>query len=363
MRKIFLLIVGLPLTFTVLFGTVYSPNVVNNITLTVCDEDQSSTSRTLVNMYADSEKFLIVAHVATLDEVHAEIFSGRAKAALIIPKNFSREIKLGHGTEVSIVVNSSNNMFGNPTLSAAQELNRTFSIGVAQKLFEGANLLPDAAMATVYPIKMGVRILGNPTNGYSPFMLSGLLLNGLQIGIMLAFVTFLTDELQLRRDFTKIFYVRFIFRRVATVWLFGMVGFMLSLTVATKFGGSVYIFRRGRADDFLGNRAATRIGTAGTVDLHHARTFIQRLIVPDVRHERIRAALLVDNADDLCGRQFARHFANRSRAELVARFSVNVNRRSDWNFRRADDFFPATEKRRLKCSCTKLNKHSPTRAD
>ena len=235
MRKIFLIIVGLPLTFTVLFGTVYSANVVNNITLTVCDEDQSSTSRTLVNMYADSEKFLIVAHVATLDEVHAEIFSGRAKAALIIPKNFSREIKLGHGTEVSIVVNSSNNMFGNPTLSAAQELNRTFSIGVAQKLFEGANLLPDAAMATVYPIKMGVRILGNPTNGYSPFMLSGLLLNGLQIGIMLAFVTFLTDELQLRRDFTKIFYVRFIFRRVATVWLFGMVGFMLSLTVATKF--------------------------------------------------------------------------------------------------------------------------------
>ena len=235
MRKIFLLIVGLPLAFTIIFGHVYDSNVVNQIPLTICDEDQTSLSRTLINMYADSEKFSIVSHVATLDDVHAEIFSGHAKAALIIPKNFSREVKLGHGSEISIVVNSANNMFGNAALSAAQELNRTFSIGVAQKLFEGANLLPDAAMATVYPIKMGVRILGNPTNGYSPFMLSGLLLNGLQIGIMLAFVTFLTDELQLRRDFTKIFYVRFIFRRVATIWLFGIIGCVLSLIVAIKF--------------------------------------------------------------------------------------------------------------------------------
>ena len=94
MRKNFLIIVGLPLAFTIIFGHVYDLNVVNQISLTICDEDQSSTSRTLINMYADSEKFSIVSHVATLDEVHSEIFSGRAKAALIIPKNFSREVSV-----------------------------------------------------------------------------------------------------------------------------------------------------------------------------------------------------------------------------------------------------------------------------
>lgn len=331
MRKIFLIIVGLPLTFTVLFGTVYSANIVNNITLTVCDEDQSSTSRTLVNMYADSEKFLIVAHVATLDEVHAEIFSGRAKAALIIPKNFSREIKLGHGTEVSIVGNSSNNMFGNPTLSAAQELNRTFSIGAAQKLFEGANLLPDAALATVYSVRIGVRILGNPTNGYSPVERtdSQRFTNRRDVRLRDVSHRRIATSPRLHENFLRAIY--FPTRRNGLALRNGRLHAVVDvrdkifrdtdarhLVRRVDFGRSVYLLRRRRADDFLGNRAATRIGTAGTVDLHHARTFIQRLIVPDVRHERIRAALRVDDADDLRWRQFARHFAYRSRGELVA---------------------------------------------
>lgn len=227
--KKFLIIIALPLAFTVIFGHIYEKNSVDNIPLTICDEDQTSTSRTLAEMYADSEKFLIISHVSTLDEVHEEIFSGRAKAALIIPKNFSREIKLGHGSEVSIIVNSANNMFGNATISAIQEINRTFSLGVAQKLFEGANLLPEAAMSTVYPIKPGVRILGNPTNGYSPFMLSGLILNGVQIGILAAFAPIFFEELKKTGSIGNFLPKFFVCQ------IFGLAGYILSLIVAIKF--------------------------------------------------------------------------------------------------------------------------------
>lgn len=193
------MLIGLPIFFTVAFGFAYSENVVNNISLTVCDEEQSSLSRSLISMYDNSEKFQIVSYVETEEEMRQEIFDGRAKAALVIPKNFSRDIKSGKGAEVLFLVNSANNVFGNAALSAVQEINKSFSVAVAQKLLEGQNLLPVSAMSAVYPIHLGVRIIGNPTNGYSSFMLSGLLLNGVQIGIMMTIVPIFWEEFEKRK--------------------------------------------------------------------------------------------------------------------------------------------------------------------
>ena len=193
------MLMGLPIFFTIAFGFAYRENVVNNITLTVCDEEQSSLSKSLISMYDDSEKFKIVSYVETEEDMRQEIFNGRAKAALVIPKNFSRDIKSGTGTEDLFLVNSSNNVFGNSALSAVQEINKNFTVAIAQKLFEGQNLLPSAAMSAAYPIHLGVRIIGNPTNGYSPFMLSGLLLNGVQIGLMITIIPIFCEEFEKRK--------------------------------------------------------------------------------------------------------------------------------------------------------------------
>ena len=47
------LLIGAPLGFTLLFGTIYAQNVVNDIPLAVYDEDQSSLSRKLIQAYDD----------------------------------------------------------------------------------------------------------------------------------------------------------------------------------------------------------------------------------------------------------------------------------------------------------------------
>lgn len=189
------ILMGLPLMFTLLFGMVYDKNVVNNVTTVVYDQDQSSLSRTLIQMYDDSERFQLVSYVDTQEKMHEAIYKGYAKVALVIPENFSQDIKRGQGSRILLTVNSANNMFANGAMSSAQEINRSFSVAVGQKMLESAGLLPGAAMAAVYPLRLGVRILGNPVNGYSQFMLTGLMLNGLQIGIMITLGTYLYDEL------------------------------------------------------------------------------------------------------------------------------------------------------------------------
>jgi ABC-2 type transport system permease protein len=193
------ILITLPVIFTALFGIIYEENVVNHIPLAIYDQDQTSLSRKLVQMYEDAERFRAVSYVSDDEEMEKEIRTGNVKAALIIPADFSKNIQSGQGTNILLTVNSANNMFGNAALSAAQEINRSFTVAISEKLLEGTGLLPAEAVSTAYSIRLGVRILGNPANGYSPFMLSGLLLNGLQIGIMIVLSPYLYDELQRRK--------------------------------------------------------------------------------------------------------------------------------------------------------------------
>lgn len=175
-----------PLGFAVLFGLIYQENVVNHIPMVVWDEDQSATSRSLIEAYTDADRFTFVAQVSDEASMREAIHDGEARAALAIPKNFDKALKSGRGADFMLMVDSSNNMFGNAAISASQEISRSFSVAAGQQLLESQGLLPDDAMNSVYPVRMGARILGNPANGYSSFMLSGLMMNGLQIGVMLS---------------------------------------------------------------------------------------------------------------------------------------------------------------------------------
>ena len=225
-----LILVGTPLLFTLLFGMVYRENVINDVPLVIYDADQSSMSRQLTQMYYDSDRFAVMAIVDSEEAVERVLSSGRARAALVIPHDFSKEIKLGNTSNLLLMVNSSNNMFANAALSASSEIARSYTVAIAQKMMQGAGYLPDAAMDAAYPIRLGVRILGNPTNGYTPFMLSGLMMNGLQIGIMLTISPLLVRERRRCNTDTPTWLTLAV--RWIPHWAFAMVGFVISLSVA-----------------------------------------------------------------------------------------------------------------------------------
>lgn len=226
------ILVGLPLMFTLLFGLVYRENTVNAIPLVIYDEDQSGTSRQLIQLYADSERFHIVAYVDSEEAMKATLDSGQTKVALAIPKGFSKDMKRGRGTELLLMVNSANNMFANAAMTALQEIVRSYTIAVGQKMLESAGLLPQQAMHAVYPIHLGVRILGNPTNGYTPFMLSGLMMNGLQIGIMLTIAPLLVTEVLRRRYDWKYAAWLHVAVRWIPYWGLAMAGYLGALIAA-----------------------------------------------------------------------------------------------------------------------------------
>lgn len=190
----FYLMVGLPLVYTLLFGYVYKPAVVNRIPTAVYDADNTQISRIVIESYATADKFNVVSRSRSLQEFQEELRSGRVMNGVYIPPNFTRDMKLGKTPHLGVFVDATNLVYGNGALPAHEELAMSMTIKVASKMAEGLSLPPDKALEAAYPVRVQFRILGNPTNSYTNFMLLGMIANSMQIGTFLEAATLLCRE-------------------------------------------------------------------------------------------------------------------------------------------------------------------------
>lgn len=180
-----LILLFLPLFYTVLFGLVYEQDTIKHTPLMIYDEDQSPLSRSLITCYNDSEKFRIVGYADSKEDLDEAIIRGDAMAGLMIPRDFSKNIRLGKGSTVGLVINSVNNTIGGNVQKNSYEIQKSFNVGVSRKLIQGLGILPEDAEHLSYPAKIALRILNNPTGGFTPFMLTGLAVQGVQIAMMI----------------------------------------------------------------------------------------------------------------------------------------------------------------------------------
>lgn len=180
-----MLLVLMPLVYTIIFGYTYAANVLNDIPMVVCDLQQSKISRTVITNYDTSDRFTIVKHVNSLEELQECIKSGQAKAGLYIEPDLDKRIKTALPAEVNIIIDATNVVYGSASLVAAEEINLNLLAAGEQKIFERLSYYPDKALKTAYPAAISTRILNNPTNSYTNFMLLGLVCNGIQISLYL----------------------------------------------------------------------------------------------------------------------------------------------------------------------------------
>lgn len=197
---LFLLLFILPIFYTFLFGFTYYKNVVNHLPTVIFDEDNSYVSRQIITAYDDSDRFEVLFHAQSFEELQDIIGKGDAYIGIYIPPQFSHDIKRGIPTTVGMIINSTNMIFGNSAITASQEINMNAIIKGGQKLTEATGQPPAEALCTAYPIQVKIRILNNPTNNYTNFLLLGLIANGMQIGILLFASSMLCGEYK-RVDF------------------------------------------------------------------------------------------------------------------------------------------------------------------
>ncbi|MDH5202209.1 MAG: ABC transporter permease [Nitrospirota bacterium] len=96
----------MPVILLFIFGYAISLDV-DRLTTIVYDRDKSSISRELIAEFRESGYFTVVSNVDRPEDIDKYVDSGRARVALWIPEDFSKNIRTGKNAELQVIVDGS----------------------------------------------------------------------------------------------------------------------------------------------------------------------------------------------------------------------------------------------------------------
>lgn len=163
----------IPLFFTILYGNIYLQKSIKHINLGVINHSPSQLSRTLVQGFEKSEAFTVSRYLEDEEEIAPLMAVGEIDAVLIIPKDFTRDIKKGKSATVFVGANGTNMTISNTAMTEATKIIGTVSAGITVAKYQAQGLNETLAYQNVEPISFRIRPWYNPTNNYSNFLLLG----------------------------------------------------------------------------------------------------------------------------------------------------------------------------------------------
>ena len=167
-------IFAIPLIELLIFGYAIDTDV-KNVPTVVFDLDRGAESRQLVQEFANTRYFKLLAEVHSDHDLQSAIVSGRAKVGIKIPPDYSADLVNGRQAQVQVIID------GSDSTTALQVLNSSQQLGFLRSLaMEGIS-------PAQFKIDVRPRLLFNPNLESVNFFVPGL------IGIVLQLVTvFLT---------------------------------------------------------------------------------------------------------------------------------------------------------------------------
>ncbi|NCU17511.1 ABC transporter permease [Bacillus sp. P1(2020)] len=146
----------LPVMLVLLLG--YAMNTdIKNINLAVWDQSQTKESRELIQVFTRQNDFHLFSYTHSYNEIDYLLDKGDIHTALIIPKDFSKNIKTDTST-VQIIIDGSDPTYAKEALSRSQNLLLNYSTSIQTKMLE-RNAINEKSL----PIKSETNILYNPT--------------------------------------------------------------------------------------------------------------------------------------------------------------------------------------------------------
>jgi len=146
-------------------------NDVRNVALVVYDQDRGPAARELLDAYRSADYFEIAYDVDSEEELGDLIDSGEARVGLIIPPDYTDQLKSGGSAAVMFVLDGSDPTVASTALSAAQMIGQQHATQIlTQRLERSAQ-----ANALQPPLEVHTRIWYNPDLISSYFMIPGVI--------------------------------------------------------------------------------------------------------------------------------------------------------------------------------------------
>lgn len=189
-----LLFIGAPLLYAVLLGYVYQKGKVTDLPIVVVDEDRSSMSERLIEMFQDNE-ILNVARVQPDDHnLTRTAIALDAACVVMIPRGFEKDVLTRQTPEIVTVVNTGNVLTANYASGAIQLVLGTLKAGTQMEALRKQGT-PEALVSSMYePFKTTFIKKYNRSTNYMYFLWPGVLATVLQQVLLLALALSFASE-------------------------------------------------------------------------------------------------------------------------------------------------------------------------
>ena len=161
-RRTLIILLFVPALFLLLYG--YALNFdIRNVRLAVEDRDRSPQSRTLVSAFVNSGYFDLVADVTSDRQLERLIDRNEARAALVIPADYGRDILAQRPVHVQIIIDGDNSNTA------------TTVVGYAQAIVAEQAAAANADIQLTPPLSLEPRVWYNPQLRSTLFLVPGLI--------------------------------------------------------------------------------------------------------------------------------------------------------------------------------------------
>ena len=166
-KRMLPLILVAPILQTILLG--YAATVdVKNISMVVCNLDPGSLSRDFLHRFTTTGYFTIVGSVGNPNEIDRFLDRSEASLALVIPVNFSRDLKQGTGAKLQFIADGADANTANISLNYAAQITAGFAQSIVAE-----ELVRSGAGIKLPRVKAETRVWFNPDLRSANYMVPG----------------------------------------------------------------------------------------------------------------------------------------------------------------------------------------------
>jgi ABC-2 type transport system permease protein len=184
-------LLAVPAVMLILFG--YALNYdVKHVPFAIFDQDRTMTSRELTDGFLHTEYFDKVATLTSERQIDTMLVKQIARAVLVIPVNFEKDLRANHSVEVQVVVDGSNATNATAAAGYLQAMAQDYSTKITLDALSHSGFGKPAL-----PIDYRARIWYNPELTSPKFLVPGL------IGFILMISTVISTSLSIVREREK----------------------------------------------------------------------------------------------------------------------------------------------------------------
>ena len=195
-RSLLLLTVILPVFTACIYLVMFSEGEIKDIPITVCDNDNTNTSRQIIQMLDATPTLKVQFLSSDLTQAHQAMVNGDIFAIVNIPAGLEKDVMSASGAQVNSYVNGTYITKAGIAMRDLTTIFQAFNIGAQSNIMMAQGLSPEQSYAAAYPIVIDKHILFNPFGSYSYYLLPGLMSMILVVIIVMTTVYVLGTELR-----------------------------------------------------------------------------------------------------------------------------------------------------------------------